>query len=93
MIGKEEVNMHYEYDCTMTCAAKIVLDIEDQVVSNVRFIGGCDGNQKGICSLVDGMNVDEIEERLTGITCGRKPTSCPDQLAKAVRAAYEASKS
>ncbi|MCR5666213.1 MAG: TIGR03905 family TSCPD domain-containing protein [Eubacterium sp.] len=84
--------MHYEYNCTMTCAAKILLDMNDGVVSNVKFVGGCDGNQKGICSLVEGMSVEDIESKLTGITCGRKPTSCPDQLAKAVREAYEASK-
>ena len=79
--------MHYEYKTTGTCAGKIVLDIENGIVESVRFIGGCHGNTQGISKLVEGMPVDEVISRLEGIRCGMKPTSCPDQLAKALLAA------
>ena len=59
------------------------------IVSNVRFTGGCNGNLQGISSLTDGLTVEQIENKLKGIRCGFKPTSCPDQLAIAVREAYE----
>ena len=80
--------MHYDYKTTGTCAQVISLDIEGNVVSNVRFFGGCDGNLKAISKLVDGWTVDQIESKLIGNTCGRRTTSCADQLAKAVREAY-----
>ena len=67
---------------------KIDFDLDGDVVRNIRFLGGCDGNLKAISKLVDGMTVDEIEKKLRGNTCGRKPTSCADQLARAVREAY-----
>ena len=79
--------MHYEYKTSGTCAGKIVLDIENGIVENVRFIGGCHGNTQGISKLVEGMSVDEVINRLEGIRCGMKSTSCPDQLAKALIAA------
>ena len=79
--------MHYEYKTTGTCAGKIVLDIEGDVVQSARFIGGCHGNTQGISKLVEGMKVDEVIARLEGIRCGMKSTSCPDQLAKALIAA------
>ncbi len=79
--------MHYEYKTSGTCAGKIVLDIENGIVENVRFIGGCHGNTQGISKLVEGMSVDEVITRLEGIRCGMKSTSCPDQLAKALIAA------
>lgn len=84
--------MHYEYMTENTCSRVITLDIDGNVVSNVKFLGGCDGNLKAIPILVDGMTVEEIEAKLSGIKCGRRPTSCGDQLAKAVRKAYEESK-
>lgn len=84
--------MHYDYKTENTCAQMISLDIEGDVVRNIQFMGGCNGNLKAIPILVDGWTVDEIEAKLTGITCGRRPTSCGDQLAKAVREAYNASK-
>ncbi|MDE7230592.1 MAG: TIGR03905 family TSCPD domain-containing protein, partial [Oscillospiraceae bacterium] len=59
-------------------------------VHNVRFTGGCNGNLKAIPILVEGMRVEQIEEKLSGVLCGRRPTSCANQLTKAVRAAYEA---
>lgn len=82
--------MQYAYKTENTCSQVITLEIDGDKVSNIQFMGGCNGNLKAISKLVDGWSVDEIEEKLTGITCGRRPTSCGDQLAKAVRAAYAA---
>ncbi|MCM1164482.1 MAG: TIGR03905 family TSCPD domain-containing protein [Lachnospiraceae bacterium] len=82
--------MHYDYKTENTCSQIISLDIEGDVVRNVVFTGGCNGNLKAIPRLIDGWTVEEIESKLSGVTCGRRPTSCADQLAKAVRAAYEA---
>ncbi|MDE7303768.1 MAG: TIGR03905 family TSCPD domain-containing protein, partial [Oscillospiraceae bacterium] len=65
-------------------------DIDGDRVYNVSFTGGCNGNLKAIPILVEGMTVEQIEKKLSGILCGRRPTSCADQLTKAVRAAYEA---
>ncbi len=73
----------------MTCSSKILFDLNDDVVTNVQFIGGCDGNLKAISKLIDGWRVDQITEKLAGNTCGRRPTSCADQLARAVAQAYE----
>ena len=84
--------MHYDYKTQYTCAQLISLDIDGDVVRNVHFEGGCNGNLKAIPILVDGWTVEQIEEKLSGIQCGRRPTSCADQLAKAVRAAYNAQK-
>ncbi len=82
--------MHFDYRTKGTCSQLISLDIDGDVVRNVKFLGGCNGNLKAIPVLVEGLTVDEIESRLQGITCGHRPTSCPDQLAKAVREAYNA---
>ena len=82
--------MRYEYKTENTCAQMIRFDIEGNVITNISFLGGCNGNLKAIAKLVDGWTVEKIEEMLTGNTCGRRPTSCADQLAKAVRAAYSA---
>lgn len=82
--------MHYDYLTENTCSQLISLDIDGDVVTNVKFMGGCPGNLKAIPALVDGWTVDQIESKLKGITCGRRPTSCGDQLARAVRAAYNA---
>ena len=84
--------MHYDYKTQGTCSQMISLDIEGNVVKNIQFMGGCNGNLKAISKLVEGSTVEEIEEKLSGNTCGGRPTSCADQLAKAVRAAYEAQK-
>ena len=81
--------MHYEYKTHGTCASKILFDVENGIVSNVRFIGGCSGNTQGVARLTDGMTVDQVIEKLEGIRCGMKPTSCPDQLAQALKAAKE----
>ena len=67
----------------------ISFDINGNIVSNIEFYGGCNGNLKAISKLLDGATVEEIESKLLGNTCGRRPTSCTDQLAIAVRKAYE----
>ena len=82
--------MQYHYTTHGTCSREILFEIEDGILKNVQFIGGCNGNLKGIGSLVVGMNVDEVIARLEGTTCGGKPTSCPDQLATALKQAKDA---
>lgn len=84
--------MTYEYKTKGTCSSRITFDLDGDIVRNVKFTGGCNGNLKGISSIVDGMKVEDIEKKLGGITCGFKNTSCPDQLAKAVSEAYEREK-
>ena len=79
--------MQFEYKTKGTCSQKIIFDIEDGILKNVQFLGGCNGNLKGICSLVEGMNVQEVISRIEGIRCGMKSTSCPDQLATALKEA------
>lgn len=79
--------MQYEYKTKGTCSQRIIFEIEENKVKNVQFIGGCNGNLKGICALVEGMDVDEVISRIEGIQCGMKPTSCPDQLASALKEA------
>ena len=79
--------MQYEYKTKGTCSQRIFFEIEDGKVKNVQFVGGCNGNLKGIAALVEGMDVDEVIARLEGTTCGGKPTSCPDQLAQALKEA------
>ena len=81
--------MQYEYKTKGTCSQRILFDITDGKVSNVQFIGGCNGNLQGISKLVDGMDVNAIIEKIEGIRCGMKPTSCPDQLARALKEALE----
>lgn len=80
--------MEYIYNTQNTCATQIKLNIEGNIVTNIEFTGGCGGNLKTIPILIDGWTVDKIEEKCSGITCGRRPTSCADQLTKAVREAY-----
>ena len=82
--------MRYQYIPRGVCSRLIELEIEDDIIKECRFIGGCNGNLKGIGALVKGMEVEEAIEKLEGIDCGGRGTSCPDQLAKALRAASEA---
>ena len=82
--------MQYEYKTKGTCSQRIFFDIEDGKVKNVQFVGGCNGNLKGIAALVEGMNAEDVISRVEGIRCGMKGTSCPDQLAKALIAAKNA---
>ncbi|MFD3156092.1 TIGR03905 family TSCPD domain-containing protein [Haloimpatiens sp. FM7330] len=75
----------YTYKTNGVCSRQINFDIVDGKLKNVSFIGGCDGNLKGICSLIDGLEVNDVIKKLEGIKCGSKSTSCPDQLAKALK--------
>ncbi len=84
--------MDYTYQTEMVCSQEIHFCLDGNVITNISFVGGCNGNLKAISKLVDGFTVEQIEEKLLGNTCGRRPTSCADQLAKAVRQAYEESK-
>lgn len=76
---------HIQYQTSGTCSKLIDVEVDDDNrLADVHFTGGCDGNLKGITQLVRGMKVEEIKQRLSGITCGKKGTSCPDQLTKAL---------
>ncbi len=79
--------MQYTYKTKGTCSREINFEVENGKVKNVQFIGGCNGNLKGIAALVEGMDIDEVISRVEGVTCGPKSTSCPDQLAQALKAA------
>ena len=81
--------MRHTFQTKKTCSSKISFDLDGNIVKNVEFIGGCNGNLKAIASLVDGLTVEEIENKVKGIRCGFKDTSCSDQLAIAVREAFE----
>lgn len=81
--------MVYRYNTKGTCSRAIEFEIENGTVKNVRFEGGCNGNLKGIGAIVDGMKVEDVISKLEGIRCGFKSTSCPDQLAQALRKAVE----
>ena len=74
-----------EYKTSGVCSRAIKFEVEDGLVKNVKFLGGCSGNTQGVAALAEGMPVDEVISRLEGIRCGAKPTSCPDQLACALR--------
>ena len=79
--------MQYEYKTKGTCSQRILFELEDGIVMNVQYIGGCNGNLQGIGRPVEGMDIHEVISRLEGIHCGMKPTSCPDQLATALKEA------
>ena len=79
--------MQYDYKTRGTCSREISFEVEDGKVKNVQFYGGCNGNLKGIGALIEGMDAQEAISRLEGITCGPKSTSCPDQLAQALKKA------
>lgn len=81
--------MNYSYRTSGTCSTRIDLELDGDIVKEVAFTGGCNGNLQAVSRLVKGHTVDEIEEMLGGISCGGHPTSCGDQLAKACRAALE----
>ena len=80
--------MRYDYKAENVCPQIISFDIDGDIITNVSFMGGCNGNLKAIAKLVDGWTVDKIEEFLRGNVCGYRQTSCADQLAIAVRTAY-----
>lgn len=77
--------MRYTYKTKGVCSSTINFEVEDDVITSLQFVGGCNGNLKGISSLCVGMKVQDVIERLEGIKCGFKSTSCPDQLAKALK--------
>lgn len=77
--------MTYEYKTKGVCAMKINFDIEDGLVKNVKFLGGCNGNTQGVARLAEGRSPEELISLLEGIRCGFKNTSCPDQLAQALK--------
>ena len=81
--------MEYTFIPKGVCSRKITFEINDGIVSNVRFSGGCAGNTLGLAALAEGMKAEDVIGRLSGIRCGFKSTSCPDQMAKAVKAALE----
>lgn len=84
--------MQFQYTPRGVCSRGIVIDIDDNdksTINKIRFIGGCAGNTQGVAALCEGRRIDEIVDRLEGIRCGMKGTSCPDQLAKALRAVKE----
>ena len=82
--------MEFNYKTKGTCSREIAFEIEDGKVKNVQFFGGCNGNLKGIAALVEGCDIDDVITRVEGIHCGMKSTSCPDQLAQALKAAKNA---
>ncbi|MEF9917888.1 MAG: TIGR03905 family TSCPD domain-containing protein [Eubacterium sp.] len=76
--------MRYQYNTEGVCSRSIEFDLEDGLIKNLSFLGGCSGNAKGISALLEGQPAKDAIERLRGITCGYKETSCPDQLSKAL---------
>lgn len=83
--------MTYTYTTHGTCSSKIDFELDGNILKNVSFTGGCNGNLKAISKLVQGLTIEEVEAKLSGICCGMKSTSCGDQLARACREAYNAS--
>ncbi len=77
--------MKFEYNPRGVCSVHYVFDIEDDIIRDVQITGGCNGNLKGISRLITGMNINDVIEKLAGTTCGYKPTSCPDQIARALK--------
>ena len=82
----------YEYRPTGVCSRQIFLELDEDKIVNVNFLGGCNGNLQGISSLVKGMKITDAIDRLKGIDCGGRGTSCPDQLSKALQAAVDSRK-
>ena len=72
--------MRYVYTTKGTCSRQIIVDLDGDTIKNVEFVGGCSGNTQGISAIVKGMKVNDVIEKFSGITCGPRPTSCPDQL-------------
>lgn len=84
--------MKYDFSPKGVCARKLEFELDGDIVRNVQFMGGCNGNLKALAALTEGMTVDQVCERLNGITCGFKNTSCSDQLAQALTKAHETEK-
>ncbi len=77
--------MRYSYNTNGTCSRVIDFEVENGILKNVRFTGGCHGNLQGIAALVEGLEIEDVIQKLEGIRCREKPTSCPDQLANALK--------
>ena len=90
MLIERILAIEYTYKTSGTCSREIAFEVENGKVKNVQFFGGCNGNLKGISALVEGIDVNEVIARVEGIRCGSKTTSCPDQLAQALKAAKNA---
>jgi uncharacterized protein (TIGR03905 family) len=78
-------DLFMRYKTSGVCSSAIDFDVVDNKVTNVKFIGGCSGNTQGVAALIEGMDIDEAIKRIEGIRCGFRPTSCPDQLSKALK--------
>ena len=76
--------MEYRYRPSGVCSREMIIEVDNNIIKKITIVGGCDGNTKGISKLVVGMNINDVIEKLKGIQCGMKGTSCPDQLAKAL---------
>jgi len=83
------IKMTVEYTPKGVCSRKIEIDIENGIINKVRFVGGCNGNTQGISKLVEGMKAEDVISRLEGVNCNGRGTSCPDQLAKALKEAIK----
>ncbi len=81
--------MEYHYKTKGTCSSEMLVDLDGDTIKSVKIVGGCNGNTKGLCALVQGMKAEDVIMRCKGIKCGFKPTSCPDQLANALLQAME----
>ena len=84
--------MEYRYRPEGVCSREIIIEIENDIIKNLKIVGGCPGNLQALPRLVEGMTVEEIEKKLSGIDCAGRGTSCADQLVRAVKKAYEESK-
>ena len=78
---------HVEFKTSGTCSRMVIIDLDGDIIENCSFVGGCSGNTAGVCALVKGMTAADAINKLKGIKCGFKQTSCPDQLAKALEGA------
>ncbi len=84
--------MSYIYNTEGTCSKKIEVELDGNVIKSVNFTGGCNGNLSGISKIVEGMTIENVISKFSGVTCGGRKTSCPDQLSKAVQEAYNSQK-
>ncbi len=82
--------MTYTFNPTGVCSKRYTIDVEDGIIKNIEIEGGCSGNLAGISSILRGMEIDHVIERFEGVRCGFRPTSCPDQIARALKAIKEA---
>ena len=84
-VGQTEDIMQYTYNTKGTCSKQIIIDVEGETITHVQYVGGCPGNVQGVARLAENRPIDEVIACVDGIHCGPKPTSCPDQLAQALK--------